>query len=77
MIGSAVGGIVCVLMNVGSYAGGPPNIFTFPVFINPQTRSTADLTGMLIAVAVAAVVTFVATLFLYKDEKADEIDAKG
>ena len=77
MIGSAVGGIVCVLMNVGSYAGGPPNIFTFPVFINPQTRSTADLTGMIIACAVGAAVTFVATLFLYKDEKADEIDAQG
>ncbi|MBQ9036025.1 MAG: PTS transporter subunit EIIC [Erysipelotrichaceae bacterium] len=77
MIGSAVGGIICVLMNVGSYAGGPPNIFTFPVFINPQTHSMADLTGMIIAVVVGAIVTFVATLFLYKDEKADEIDAKG
>ena len=77
MIGSAVGGIVCLIMNVGSYAGGPPNIFTFPVFINPQTRSTADLTGMIIAVIVGAAVTFAATLFLYKDEKADEIDAQG
>ena len=77
MIGSAVGGIVCVLMNVGSYAGGPPNIFTFPVFINPQTRSTADLTGMIIACVVGAVATFVATFLLYKDEKADEIDAQG
>ncbi len=77
MIGSAVGGIICLIMNVGSYMGGPPNIFTFPVFINPQTRSMADLTGMLIAVVVGAVVTFVAAWILYKDEQADEIDAKG
>ena len=77
MIGSAVGGIVCLIMNVGSYAGGPPNIFTFPVFINPQNGSTADLTGMLVAVVAGAVATFVATLFLYKDEKADEIDSQA
>jgi PTS system beta-glucosides-specific IIC component len=77
MIGSFVGGIICVIFNVGSYAGGPPNIFTFPVFINPQTGSTADLKGMILAVIVGAVVAFAATLVLYKDEKADEIDAQG
>ncbi len=77
MIGSAVGGIVCTVLNVGSYAGGPPNIFTFPVFINPQTHSMADLRGMIIAIAVGAVVTFVATMMLYKDEEADKIDAQG
>ena len=77
MIGSAVGGIVCTVLNVGSYAGGPPNIFTFPVFINPQTHSMADLRGMIIAIAVGVVVTFVATMMLYKDEEADKIDAQG
>ncbi|MBR0138046.1 MAG: PTS transporter subunit EIIC [Erysipelotrichaceae bacterium] len=75
MIGSAIGGIICVLMNVGSYAGGPPNIFTFPVFINPQNGSTADLRGIIIAVIVAAIAAFALTLVLYKDEKANEIDA--
>lgn len=77
MIGSAVGGIICTVLNVGSYAGGPPNIFTFPVFINPQTHSMADLRGMIIAIAVGVVVTFVATMMLYKDEEADKIDAQG
>lgn len=77
MIGSAAGGIVCFLMNVGSYAGGPPNLFTFPVFINPATHATTDLMWMVVAVVIAAVVTFVMTLMLYKDEKADEIDAQG
>ncbi len=77
MIGSAVGGLICVLMNVGSYAGGPPNLFTFPVFINPVTHATTDLMWMVIAVVVSAVVTFAMTFVLYKDEKADEIDAQG
>jgi len=79
MIGSAVGGIICALLNVGSYAGGPPNIFTFPVFINPAPvpNAMADLRNIIIAVVVAAVVTFVLTMILYKDEEADEIDAKG
>ena len=77
MIGSAVGGVICFLFNVGSYAGGPPNIFTFPVFINPGTGSMADLKWMLVAIVAAAVVTFIVTLLLYKDEKADQIDAQG
>ncbi|MBQ1899813.1 MAG: PTS transporter subunit EIIC, partial [Erysipelotrichaceae bacterium] len=68
MIGSAVGGIICALLNVGSYAGGPPNIFTFPVFINPQNGSMTDLRNMVIAVIVAAVVTFALTMVFYKDD---------
>ena len=77
MIGSAVGGIICALLNVGSYAGGPPNIFTFPVFINPQNGSMTDLRNMVIAVIVAAVVTFALTMVFYKDDEADAIDAQG
>ena len=79
MIGSAVGGIICALLNVGSYAGGPPNIFTFPVFINPAPvpNAMADLRNIIIAVVVAAVVTFVLTMMFYKDEEADRIDAQG
>ena len=79
MIGSAVGGVICALLNVGSYAGGPPNIFTFPVFINPAPvpNPMADLRNIIIAVVVAAIVTFALTLFLYKDEEADRIDAQG
>ncbi len=77
MIGSFVGGVISALLNVGSYMGGPPNLFTFTFFINPATRSTADLKGMIIAVVVAFIITFVATLFLYDDKKADEIDVQG
>ena len=57
--------------------GGPPNLFTFPVFINPANGDTTDLRGIIIAVIVASIATFVLTLILYKDEKAAEIDAQS
>jgi PTS system beta-glucosides-specific IIC component len=79
MIGSAVGGLICAILNVGSYAGGPPNIFTFPVFINPAPvpNAMADLRNIIIAVVVASVVTFALTMVFYKDDEADAIDAQG
>ena len=78
MIGSAVGGILCAILNVGSYAGGPPGLFTFAMFLNPNpTVKSNDLLNMIIAIVAAAVVTFVMTMILYKDEKADEIDANN
>ena len=77
MIGSAVGGIICAILNVGSYAGGPPGLFTFGMFINPAGGGTKDLTNMIIAIVVAAAVTFVLTMIFYKDEEADAIDAKN
>ncbi len=78
MIGSAVGGLLSGLLNVGAYTGGPPNLFTFPMFINPAPvpDPLADLKGIILCVIVSSIITFVATLFLYKDEKAAEIDAK-
>ena len=77
MAGSGVAGILSAILNVGSYMGGPPNLFTFPVFINPANGNMADLKGIIIACVVGFVVTFVLTWILYKDENADEIDAKG
>ena len=77
MIGAGIGGFIAGLMNVGSYAGGPPNLFTLPLFIDPATGSTADLKNIIICMVIGSIITFVLTWFLYKDEKADEIDAKG
>ncbi len=79
MIGSGIGGLISGLLNVGSYAGGPPNIFTFAMFINPAPvpDPMVDFRRIIICCVVAAVVTFVATLILYKDEEADKIDAQG
>ena len=73
MAGSLVGGLLCVLKNVGSYAGGPPNLFTFTMFLGPN--GIEDLKWMVIAIVIGAIVTFALTLVLYKDEKANEIDA--
>ena len=78
MIGSAVGGIICAILNVGSYAGGPPGLFTFGMFINPAGGGDmSDLRNMIIAIVIAAIVTFVLTFIFYKDEKAEEIDKQG
>ena len=77
MIGSGVAGLIAGLMNIGSYAGGPPNIFTFGMFINPAPvpNPLADLKGIIICCVIGAVVTFIATMLLYKDEEADKVDA--
>ena len=77
MIGSGIGGIISALMNVGSYAGGPPNIFTFAMFINPANGDMTDFRGIIMCVILSAVITFILTMILYKDEQADIIDAQG
>lgn len=77
MIGSGISAFIGGLMNVGSYAGGPPNLFTLPLFINPANGDATDMKNIIICMVIGAVITFVLTWILYKDEKADEIDAKG
>ncbi len=77
MIGAGIGGFISALMNVGSYAGGPPNLFTFPMFINPATGDIKDLRGIIICCILSFVITFVLTMIFYKDEDADKIDAQG
>ncbi|MBQ1533987.1 MAG: PTS transporter subunit EIIC [Erysipelotrichaceae bacterium] len=79
MIGSAIGGLIAAILNVGSYAGGPPNLFTWAMFINPAPvpDPLADLKRIIICVVIGAIVAFALTLFLYKDEEADQIDAQG
>ena len=77
MIGAGFGAFVGGLLNVGTYAGGPPNLFTLPLFINPATGDTTDLRNIIICMGIGIVVTFILTWFLYKDSSADEIDAKG
>ena len=79
MIGSAVGGLIAAILNVGSYAGGPPNIFTWGMFINPAPvpNPMADLRNIIICVVLAVIITFALTMVFYKDEEADQIDAQG
>lgn len=77
MIGSGIGAFIGGLMNIGSYAGGPPNLFTLPLFINPATGDMTDLRNIVICMIIGGIITFILTWILYKDSSADEIDAKG
>ena len=75
MIGSGIAAFIGGLLNIGTYAGGPPNIFTLPLFINPQTGDMTDLKYAVICILISMTLTFIGTFFLYKEEKADAIDA--
>ena len=79
MIGAGVAGLIAALLDVGSYAGGPPNLFTWAMFINPAPvpDPLKDLKCIIGCVILGSIVAFVATWFLYKDEEADKIDAQG
>ncbi len=77
MLGSGIAAFIGGLLKIGTYAGGPPNIFTLALFINPQTGDTTDLRNAIICIIIGMILTFVFTFILYKDEKADEIDAQG
>ncbi len=77
MIGSGIAAFVGGLLHIGSYAGGPPNLFTLALFINPANGDMTDLRNAVICIILSVILTFILTFVLYKDEKADEIDAKG
>ena len=79
MIGAGIGGLIAAILNVGAYAGGPPNLFTWAMFINPAPvpDPLRDLKFIIACVVLGAIIAFVATWFLYKDEAADKIDAQG
>lgn len=77
MIGSGIAAFIGGLLKIGTYAGGPPNLFTLPLFINPMTGDITDLRNAIICIIISMVITFILTLVLYKDAKADEIDQKG
>lgn len=68
MIGSAIGGLVAGLLKTVIYAfAGASSIIALPLFVSKENGS--NLIFMIIAVAIGAVATFVATWFLYKEEQ--------
>ena len=77
MIGSGIAAFIGGLLKIGTYAGGPPNLFTLPLFINPMTGDMTDLRNAVICIIIGMIITFILTVILYKDDKADEIDMKG
>lgn len=63
MIGGAAGGFYMGLMGVGANAFVAPNLFALAVYI----WSVSNLINTVISVLIAMVITFVLTLFLYKE----------
>ena len=67
MIGSAIGGLVAGILKASIYAfAGASSIVALPLFISADKPN--NFMFMIIAVIVGVIATFVATLFLYKDE---------
>ena len=68
MIGSAIAGVFAGLMKVYIYAfAGASSIVAIPCFIG---ENKMNVVWLCVAIVIGIVSTFVATLFLYKDEKA-------
>lgn len=67
MIGNFCGGLYAGFMHCVRYAYGGYSLLTLPVFIG---ENPSNFPNMLIAIAIGMVVTFVATLILYKPEQA-------
>lgn len=73
MAGGGIGGLFMGIFGVRNYAGGSPGLLTLPSYIGEDTLR--HLWFAMAGAAIAAVVTFVLTFVLYKDEEViDEIN---
>ena len=73
MIGCFVGGLYLGIMNVAAYQFAPPSIFSLALYASQVNPSS--ITNMIIGVVIAMIVTFIAGIFLFKDDAADKLDA--
>lgn len=65
MIGGGVGGLFMGIMRVRNFSGGSPGLLTLPSYIGDNTLSY--FINACIGAAISIVVTFIATLILYRD----------
>ena len=70
MIGSAAGGLYFGLTGVGALQFLPPNLFQFAAYVGTGAYAN-NFMNAVIGVVIALVVTFIATMFLYKPEKTE------
>ncbi len=70
MIGGGVGGLFMGIFRVRNFSGGSPGILTLPSYIGDNTLSFFYYAC--IGAAISIVVTFIATLILYKDPVVEE-----
>lgn len=70
MIGGAAGGLFMGICRVRNFSGGSPGLLTLPSYIGDNTLSFFYYAC--VGAAISIVVTFIATLILYKDPVAEE-----
>jgi beta-glucoside PTS system EIICBA component len=70
MIGGAAGGLFMGICRVRNFSGGSPGLLTLPSYIGDNTL--CFFYYACIGAAISIVVTFIATLILYKDPVAEE-----
>lgn len=66
MVGGGVGGLFMGIFGVRNYAGGSPGLLTLPSYIGEDTLR--HLWFAIAGATLAAVVTFILTFIMYKDE---------
>lgn len=70
MIGGAAGGLFMGIFRTRNFSGGSPGLLTLPSYIGDNTLSFFYYAC--IGAAISIIVTFIATLILYKDPVAEE-----
>ena len=72
LAGSGVGGAILGFFGIKKYSMGALGIFGIPNYINPEGGSGGELIGVLIGITVSAVVAFVLTMLLWKENSESE-----
>lgn len=74
-IGGAIGGGVVGLLNVNQFTMAGMGIFGLPAYVDPVNNSLGNLFNLVIAIVIAMIFSFVATMILYKDDVVEKIEA--
>ncbi len=72
LAGSGGGGAILGFFGIKKYSMGALGIFGIPNYINPEGGSGGELIGVLIGITVSAVVAFVLTMLLWKENSESE-----
>ncbi|MGG5317391.1 PTS transporter subunit EIIC [Enterococcus sp. AZ072] len=74
-VSSGIGGALAMVLGVKFYQMGGQGIFAFPCYLNPASGDFTGIWMSVIAIGIAMIISFAATLFLYRDvteEKQEE-----
>ncbi|WP_265459135.1 PTS transporter subunit EIIC [Enterococcus sp. HY326] len=78
-VSSGIGGALAMVLGVKFYQMGGQGIFSFPCYLNPESGNFSQILMSIIAIVVAMAISFIATLFLYRDKQAtdDKVEQKA